>query len=87
MQIQYMHCDNADNNVAFKKACKQEGLGVDLRYTAPGMPQQMGHVEQKFTTLFNKVLAVLNGGKFNTLQQNGIWAEATNIALLLENMF
>ena len=52
MHVQYLHCDNAGKNVVFKKACKQEGLGMDFEYTAQGMPQQNGYVEQKFTTLF-----------------------------------
>ena len=33
MQIQYLDCDNAGENVAFKKAYNQEGLGVDFEYT------------------------------------------------------
>ena len=43
LQVQYLHCDNAGENQALKKKnCKQEGLGVDFEYTAPGMPQQNG---------------------------------------------
>ena len=38
LQVQYFHCNNAGEKVAFKKACKQEGLGVDFEYTASGMP-------------------------------------------------
>ena len=44
MQVQYLCCDNTGENVAFKKACKQEGLGVGFECTAPGTPQQNGHV-------------------------------------------
>ena len=40
LQLQYLCCDNAGKNQAFKKTCKQEGLGIDLEYIAPGMPQQ-----------------------------------------------
>ena len=36
LQVQYLHCDNAGENVVFKRPCKQEGLGVDFDYTAPG---------------------------------------------------
>ena len=39
MQVQYLHCDNAGENVSFEKACKQEGLGMEFEYTTPGMPQ------------------------------------------------
>ena len=44
-----------------KKKYKKEGLGIDFEYTAPGMPQQNGHVKHKFTTPFNWVCAMLNG--------------------------
>ena len=53
VQVQYLYCDNAGESMAFKKACKQEGLGVDFEYTAPGMPQQNGCEEQKFSTISN----------------------------------
>ena len=42
LQEWYLCCDNTEENVAFKKACKQEVLEVDFEYTAPGMPQQKG---------------------------------------------
>ena len=64
-QVQYLCCDNTGEKVALKKACEQEGLGVHFEYTAPGMPQQNGHVKQKFAIIFNKVCAMLNSGKFN----------------------
>ena len=65
LQVQYLCCNNAGETVAFKKACKQEGLGVDFKYTALGMSQQNRWVERKFATLFNQVCTPLNGGKFN----------------------
>ena len=39
MQVGYLCCDNVGENVAFKKACKQQGLGVDFEYTALGTTQ------------------------------------------------
>ena len=52
-QVQFLHYNNVEENVAFKKACKQEELGVYFEYAAPSMPQQNYHVEHKFATLFN----------------------------------
>ena len=66
-----MCCGNAGENVAFKKVCKQEGLGLALKYIALGMPQQNDCIEQKVTTLFKQVCIML-GGRFNTYLQNGI---------------
>ena len=39
MQVQHLCCDNAGENIAFKKACKQEGLEMEFQYTVPGMLQ------------------------------------------------
>ena len=64
LQVQYLCCDNAGK--AFKKNCKQEGLGINFKYTAPGMPQQNECIKHKFATLFNWVHAMLNSGKFTT---------------------
>ena len=36
MQIQYLCCDYAGENVVFEKACKWEGLAMDFEYNAPG---------------------------------------------------
>ena len=38
-QVQFLHCNNTQENQAFKQTCKQEGLGVNLKYTAPGISQ------------------------------------------------
>ena len=85
LQLQYLNCNNAGENVAFKKACKQQGLGVDFKCTALGMLQQKGHIKRKFAILFNQFHAMLNGGKFNAYLWNGLWAKASNTAMLLEN--
>ena len=84
LQVKDLH-DSAGEIVAFKKACKKKVLGVEFEYTAPGKPQQNGHVKQILATLFNWVHAMLNGGKFNTFIPNGLWAKALNIATLPKN--
>ena len=78
MQVQYLHCNNTWGNVAFKKPCKQEGLGVEFEYTAPGMPQQSSCIEQKIATLFTWVHTMLNNGMFNTYLKNGLRAKTLN---------
>ena len=85
LQVQRLHCKNAGENQAFEWTCDQEGLGIDFEYTAPGTPQQNGHVERKFATLFNRVCAMLNSGKFIAYLWSGLWAEAANTATTLEN--
>ena len=78
LQVQYFCCDNAEENIAFERACKQEGLGNDFEYAAPGMQQQNGCIEWKIATLFNQVHAMLNCGKFTAYLCNGLWAKAAN---------
>ena len=76
LHVQYLCCDNLGENFAFEKACKWKGMGVDLEYIAPGMPQQNGFMERKFSTLFNQIHNILNGSKFNAYLQNGPRAKA-----------
>ena len=85
MQVQCFRCDNAGKNQAFERTCKQKGLGINFECIAPGTLQQNGCIEHKFTTLLNGVHAMINGGKFTTYLQNGLWAEAANTATLLKN--
>ena len=66
------------------EACKQEGLGIQFEYTAPGTPQQNGRVERKFATLFGRVRAMLNGGGFPEELRKSLWAEAANTATMLD---
>ena len=68
----------------FGQACKHEWMKIEFEYTARDTPQQNGHVEWKVATLFNKVLAMLNSGKFSAFLNHGLWAEVTNTATLLE---
>ena len=60
-------------------------MGIQFKYTAPGNPQQNGHVEQTFSTLFDRVHIMLNGRQFSSFLRNGLWAEAANTITLLEN--
>ena len=85
LQVQWLRCDNAGENQAFEWTCKQEMLGIDFEYIAPGTPQQNGHVERKFATLFNWLCTMLSSGKFTAYLQNSLWVEAANTATILEN--
>ena len=39
IQVQYMCCNNAKENVDFERVCKQERMGLEFEYIAPGAPQ------------------------------------------------
>ena len=60
-------------------------MGGDFEYTAQGMQQQNGHIEQKFATLFNWVCDMHNSSKFNAYLWNGLWAKVVNTIKLLKN--
>ena len=45
LQVQYLRCSNAGENVAFEESCKQERLRKDFECAAPGMPQQNGCIK------------------------------------------
>ena len=79
LQVQRLQRNNAGENQAFEWTCNQEWLGIEFEYTAPGTPQQNGHVEWKFATFFKRVHAMLNGGKFSSYLWSGLWAEAAMI--------
>ena len=70
LQIQYLCCDNAGENIAFNKA----------RYATTEWLHQ-----KRICYSFNQVHAMHNGGKFNAYLQNGLWAEAMNTTMLLES--
>ena len=40
IQVQFLWCDSACENVAFEKNCKQEGMGMEFKFTTLGNPQQ-----------------------------------------------
>ena len=83
LQVQYLCCDNTEENLAFERTCKQEEQDVDFEYTAPGIPHQKGHIKRKFATFFNQVWVMLNGMKFTAYLSNSHWTEAVNTTTLL----
>ena len=82
--IRYVWCDNTDENEAYRKLYKQEGMGVKFECTIPMSQHQNGKVEQMFVTSFNKVCAILWRGFFPCVLRNRIWTKSVNIDILLE---
>ena len=84
LQVQYLCCYSESENVTFKKACKQEGLGVDFKYTVSGMPQQ-NSCSKEFFALFNWVCTMLNGVKLDAYLQNSLWAKVASTTIFHKN--
>ena len=53
--VRIVCCDNAGENLALRRTCEKEGLGIRFELTAPGTPQQNGKVERKFVTLYGRM--------------------------------
>ena len=45
IMVKSIRCDNAGENLILEKDCRNEGLGIQFEFTAPGTPQQNGKVE------------------------------------------
>ena len=74
-----------EENIDFKKACKQVGMGMEFDYTAQSFPQQNGKIKKVFITQFNKVSAVFSKMKFTTFFRKSLWAKAAINDTRLDN--
>jgi len=86
--VKMIQCNNLGENITFQAAAKEEGLGLHFEFTAHQTPQQNGHIECKFATLFGRrVQSMLNSagltGKHKDLCQ-GLWAEFADTATKIE---
>ena len=61
-------------------------MGVKLKYSAASTVAQNGTVERTLATLYNRVYAMLNSGKFSCFLRNDLWAETANNTMLLKNI-
>ena len=73
-------CNAIGENIDFERVCKQKGMGMEFQYTAKSAPQKKDHVEQKFTTLFNQVCAMLESRKLYAFLKNNLWEKPANTA-------
>ena len=85
--MEYICCDNAGGNLALKRECEKDGLGIKFELIAPNTPQQNGLVERKFATLWGRVRAMMEGANLSRVLRKGLWTEAANTATDLDNYF
>ena len=72
INVKHARYNNTGENEDFKRACKQEGMGIQFEYTMPHTLQQNGQVKRKFATLFKRSHAMPNGKKFSSFLRNGL---------------
>ena len=61
-------------------------LGIIFEYTAPETPQQNGVVERAFVTVMGRARAMMNHAGFTMAKRQHLWREATQTAMLLDNI-
>jgi Reverse transcriptase (RNA-dependent DNA polymerase) len=74
--VYYIRCDNSGENNFLKTKTRQKGWDISFEFTAPGTPQHNGHVERKFSTLYEYMRSLLNQTKLPTHIKQQLWAEA-----------
>ena len=62
-------------------------MGLNFEYTTPSTPQQNGRMERKFSALYGRVRAILNGARLPLQLRQKLWAEAAATATACENLF
>jgi hypothetical protein len=78
--------DDAGENYAFEKECKQQNLAVKFEYSEPLKPQRYVEVKRKFQTLYGRIQAMMNHTDVDGEYRNGLWAEYVSTATYYENL-
>ena len=86
IEVKFVRCDDAGENIALEKHCKQIGMNVCFEYSGPRTPQRNGKVERKYQTLYGRIRAMLNGAGMKDEVRSGIWAECASTATFYSNV-
>jgi hypothetical protein len=86
IQVKFLRLDDAEENHALEKECKQQNLAVKFEYSGPSTPQRNGNVERKFQTLYDKILAIMNDSEIDGEFRDGLWAECASTATHYDNL-
>ena len=77
--VKFIRCDNAGENRVLEQRCKQEGLGIGFKFTAPNTPQQNGRIERRFATLYGRIRAMLDRMGLDNPLKSRLWCEAASL--------
>jgi hypothetical protein len=53
--VKFLRGDDAGENFALEKLCKQQNVDVKFEFSGPRTPQRNGKVEQEFLTLYGRI--------------------------------
>jgi hypothetical protein len=73
--VNFLRLDNAGENFALEKLCKQQNVDVKFEFSGPRTPQRNGMVERKFQTLYGKIRAMFNDAGIEGDFRKGLWVE------------
>jgi hypothetical protein len=65
IRVKFLRLDDAGENYALEKECKQQNLVVKLEYSGPRTLQKNGKVERKFQTLYGRIRAMMNDSEID----------------------
>jgi hypothetical protein len=85
IQVRFLRFDDAGENYALEKECKQQNLAVKFEYGRPHTPQRNGKVERKFQTLYGRIRAMMNDSEIDGELRDGLWAECASTATYYDN--
>jgi hypothetical protein len=60
INVKFFRLDDAGENFALEKLCKQQNVDVKFEFSGPRTPQRNGKVERKFQTLYGRIRAISN---------------------------
>jgi hypothetical protein len=65
--VKFIRCDNMDENKDLHNKCRESDdlTNIKFKFTARDSPQFNSKAEQKFGTLFGRIRAACNAGKFD----------------------
>jgi hypothetical protein len=86
IEVKSIRCDDSGENRFLQTLCQHENIKVEFEYTGPGTPQYNGKVERRFATLYGKVRSMLNSAKLPKEMRNKLWAEASSLVTLIDNL-
>jgi hypothetical protein len=73
--VRFLRLDDARENYALEKECKQQNLAVKFEYSGPCTPQRNGKVERKFQTIYGRIRKIMNYSEIAGEFRYGLWAE------------
>jgi hypothetical protein len=84
--VKFLRVNEAGENFALEKLCKQQNFNVKFEFSGPRTPQRNGKVGQDFQTLYGRIRAMFNDAGIEGDFCKGLWAECASTATFYDNI-